>query len=50
MTSKILSKDEEDEASLWRKTPPAVRIFRGGSPEMTWLSSGAEERECNGGE
>jgi hypothetical protein len=35
ITSKISSKDEEDDASLWRKTSPAVRIFRGGSSEMT---------------
>jgi hypothetical protein len=38
MTSKISSEDEEDEASLWRKTSPAVRIFRGGSSEMMELS------------
>jgi hypothetical protein len=37
-TSKISSEDEEDEASLWQKTPPPVRSFRGGSPEMTWIS------------
>jgi hypothetical protein len=35
ITSKISSEDEEDDASLWRKTSPAVRIFRGGSSEMT---------------
>jgi hypothetical protein len=35
ITSKISSEDEEDDASLWRKKLPAVRIFRGGSSEMT---------------
>jgi hypothetical protein len=35
ITSKISSEDEEDNASLWRKTSPAARIFRGGSSEMT---------------
>jgi hypothetical protein len=38
ITSKISSEDEEDEASLWRKTSPAVRIFHGGSSEMMELS------------
>jgi hypothetical protein len=38
ITSKISSEDEEDDASLWRKTSPAVRISRGGSTEMTKLS------------
>jgi hypothetical protein len=38
ITSKILSEDEEDEASLWRKMSPAVRIFRGGSSETMELS------------
>jgi hypothetical protein len=38
ITSKISSKDEEDEASLWRKTSPAARIFRGGSSETMELS------------
>jgi hypothetical protein len=38
ITSKISSEDEEDDASLWRKTSPAVRIFRGGSSEMVKLS------------
>jgi hypothetical protein len=37
ITSKISSEDEEDEASLWRKTPPAARIFRGGSSETMEL-------------
>jgi hypothetical protein len=31
ITSKISSEDEEDDASLWQKTSPAVRISRGGS-------------------
>jgi hypothetical protein len=35
ITSKISSEDEEDDASLWRKTSPVARIFRGGSSEMT---------------
>jgi hypothetical protein len=35
ITSKISSEDEEDDTSLWRKKLPAVRIFRGGSSEMT---------------
>jgi hypothetical protein len=34
ITSKILSEDEEDDASLWRKMSPAVRIFHGGLSEM----------------
>jgi hypothetical protein len=34
ITSKISSEDEEDDASLWRKMTPAVKIFRGGSSEM----------------
>jgi hypothetical protein len=38
MTSKILSEDEEDDASLWRKNPPAARKSCGGSSEMTKLS------------
>jgi hypothetical protein len=38
ITSKILSKDEEDNASLWRKKSPAVRISHGGSSEMVKLS------------
>jgi hypothetical protein len=38
ITSKISSENEEDEASLWRKTSPAVRISRGGSSEMMELS------------
>jgi hypothetical protein len=37
ITSKISSEDEEDEASLWRKTSPATRIFRGGSSETMEL-------------
>jgi hypothetical protein len=40
MTSKILSKDEEDDASLWRKKLPAARDFCGGSSEMMKLSWG----------
>jgi hypothetical protein len=40
MTSKISSKDEEDDASLWRKNLPAARNSYGGSPEMTKLSWG----------
>jgi hypothetical protein len=38
ITCKISSEDEEDEASLWRQTSPAVRIFRGGSSEKMELS------------
>jgi hypothetical protein len=38
ITSKISSEDEEDEASLWQKTSPTARIFRGGSSDMTKLS------------
>jgi hypothetical protein len=38
ITYKISSEDEEDDASLWRKTSPAVRVSRGGSSEMTKLS------------
>jgi hypothetical protein len=38
ITSKISSEDDEDDASLWRKTMLAARIFRGGSSEMTKLS------------
>jgi hypothetical protein len=38
ITSKISSEDEEDEASLWRKTSPAAKIFRGGSSETMELS------------
>jgi hypothetical protein len=38
ITSKISSEDEEDDASLWRKTSPAAKIFRGGSSEMVKLS------------
>jgi hypothetical protein len=38
ITSKILSEDEEDDASLWRKMSSAVRISRGGSSEMMKLS------------
>jgi hypothetical protein len=38
ITSKISSEDEEEEASLWWKTSPAVRIFRGGSSETMELS------------
>jgi hypothetical protein len=38
MTSKILSEEEEDDASLWREKPPAARSSCGGSPEMTELS------------
>jgi hypothetical protein len=38
ITSKILSEDEENDASLWQKTSPTVRISRGGSSEVTWLS------------
>jgi hypothetical protein len=34
ITSKISSEDEEDDASLWWKISPVVRIFRGGSSEM----------------
>jgi hypothetical protein len=37
-TSKISSEDEEDDASLWRKTSPTVKISRGGSSEMVKLS------------
>jgi hypothetical protein len=37
ITSKISSEDEEDEASLWRKLSPAVKIFRGGSSETVEL-------------
>jgi hypothetical protein len=40
MTSKISSKDEEDDASLWREKLPAARGFRGGSSKMTRLSRG----------
>jgi hypothetical protein len=35
ITSKTPSEDEDDDASLWRKNLPAVRMFRGGSSEMT---------------
>jgi hypothetical protein len=38
ITSKISSEDEEDDASLWQKMMPAVRIFHGGSSEVTRLS------------
>jgi hypothetical protein len=38
ITSKILSEDEEDDASLWWKTSLAVRISRGGSSEIVKLS------------
>jgi hypothetical protein len=34
ITSKISSKDEEDDASLWQKMSPTARIFRSGSSEM----------------
>jgi hypothetical protein len=38
ITSKISSEDEEDDASLWQKMSPAVRISHGGSSEMVKLS------------
>jgi hypothetical protein len=40
MTSKISSKDEEDDASLWRKKLPTAGNFCGGSSEMMKFSWG----------
>jgi hypothetical protein len=38
MTSKISSEEEEYDASLWRKKPPAAKKSRGGSSEIVELS------------
>jgi hypothetical protein len=38
MTSKISSEKEEDDASLWRKKPLAMRKSYGGSSEIAELS------------
>jgi hypothetical protein len=50
ITSKTSSEDEEDDASLWQKIPPAARFSA--VARRRWQSSrgGAEERECDGGE
>jgi hypothetical protein len=48
MTSKISSKDEEEEASLWQKTSPVVR-FSTVARRRRWSSrGGAEEIESDG--
>jgi hypothetical protein len=38
MTSKISSEEDEDDANLWQKKPPAVRKSCGGSSEIAELS------------
>jgi hypothetical protein len=38
MISKISSKKEDDDASLWREKPPAAKNSCGGSSEIAELS------------
>jgi hypothetical protein len=49
-TSRISSEDEEDDASLWRKTLPAARSSAVARRRSRSSRGGAEERECDGGE
>jgi hypothetical protein len=50
MTSKTLSEDEEDDASLWRKMLPAARFSAVAHRRSRSSRGGAKERECDGGE